>query len=370
MNKRLTLAVGSSALALLLQSASAQVYHLEELWNIPAAPSGSFISTGSTERGAAYNPATKNVYVVSRNGGLNVGVFKGSDGTRLPDLDMTGIPTSGAGTYSVNMIGVAQDGAIYVGNLTTDTAGTAGPFILYRWANESAAPVQVYSGDPLLGKGAGAPSANWRRFGDTMDVRGEGASTQILLGARGGGNVSVLTTADSVNFTANPAQTGVAGSSAANGPFGLGVAFGVEDTFWGKAASVPLRHMSFDSVAGTGAELQSVPAAQVPDTVTVIGYDPVRNLVAGVDVVTGVDSVNLYSAADFSLLDSKAMPADYANSGGTGSLDFGDGKLFALDTNNGLVAYAVVPEPATFALAAGLGLLGLAGWRAWGRAWA
>lgn len=363
MNKRLTLAVGSSALALLLQSASAQVYHLEELWNIPAAPSGSFIATGSTERGAAYNPVTKNVYVVSRNGGLNIGVFRGSDGTQFPNLDMTGIPASGAGTYPVNMIGVANDGAIYVGNLTTDTAGAAGPFRLYRWANESAAPVQVYAGDPLLGAGAGAPSANWRRFGDTIDVRGEGLSAQILLGARGGGNVSVLTTADGVNFTAGPAQTGVAGSSNANGPFGLGVAFGAGDTFWGKAASVPLRQMSFDLVADTGAELQSVPVAQIPETVTVIGYDPERNLIAGIDVVTGVDSVRLYSAADFSLLDSKPMPADYASSTGTGSLDFGDGMLFALDANNGLVAYAVVPEPATFALAAGLGLLGLAGWR-------
>jgi hypothetical protein len=126
---------------------------------------------------------------------------------------------------------------------------------------------------------------------------------------------------------------------------------------------VPLREISFDLAAGTGVQVQSVATELVPNTVFAIGYDPQRDLIAGLNLVTGVDSVMLYSATDFSLLDSKPMPADYVNVNGTGSFDFGDGKLFALDGNNALVAYLVVPEPATVALAAGLGLLGLAGWR-------
>jgi len=52
-------------------------------------------------------------------------------------------------------------------------------------------------------------------------------------------------------------------------------------------------------------------------------------------------------------LDIKDFPVDNPNINGTGDLEFLNGILYALDSNNGLVAY-VVPEPGA------LSLLGLA----------
>ena len=91
------------------------------------------------------------------------------------------------------MVGVADDGAVYAGNLTT--AGTTTAFKLYRWANDSSntVPTVAYSGDP----GAG----NNQRWGDTLDVRGAGTNTQVILASRNGNVVAVLTTANGTTFT-------------------------------------------------------------------------------------------------------------------------------------------------------------------------
>jgi MYXO-CTERM domain-containing protein len=56
--------------------------------------------------------------------------------------------------------------------------------------------------------------------------------------------------------------------------------------------------------------------------------------------------------------DTDQFPVDNANGNGTGAVDFDkvNGRVFALDSNNGLVGMAIVtPEPSTYAL----GLLGL-----------
>jgi hypothetical protein len=60
------------------------------------------------------------------------------------------------------------------------------------------------------------------------------------------------------------------------------------------------------------------------------------------------------------LLDSEVLPADNANGNGVGSVDFGESILYVLDTNNGLAAFTVIPEPHQYAWAAGLLLTGFA----------
>mgnify|MGYP002623236090 CR=1 FL=1 len=288
-----------------------------------------YLGTGLTERGMAYNPATGNVLLVSRASGTKIFVLNGDTGADLHELNTTTSIITG-GTFTLNMIGVAEDGAVYAGNLATTTPPT---YKLYRWANDSAAsvPQLVYSGDPGLG--------NNQRWGDSMDVRGSGTGTQILLGSRSGSIVAVLTTANGTNFTATPVA--IAGAPA--GAFGLSVTFGTGDTFWGKSTVMPLRQCSFNLGAGSGTILQTFSTPDMPNSVVPIGYSPELNLLAGVAVETP-DNLKLYHLGQTPvLLATNHFATDYENGFSTGSVDFGPGRVYALDSNNGLIACALEP---------------------------
>ena len=329
---------------------SAQSVGLNSLWSL-APGSRAYVTTDNTQRGLAYNPVTGHVLLANRAGSLSVNILDGATGADLGALNVTGIS---GGTFALNLVGIGTDGAIYAGNLVTDSATS--PYKLYRWADESAAPQLVYSGDPSIGD---ATAAN-RRFGDSLDVRGSGASTQILIGSRNGSFASVLTTTDGSAFTATKLNI----SGTAGGDIGLGLAFGSGNTFWGTAPGKNLKLISYDLGAGTGSVLQDYGLAVVPTLVSNLGVDPTLNLLAGLNLATlpAVDSYQLYDISgtptllDFELT-AKGDP-DNANANGTGALDFGRSTLFALDSNNGISAFTiVVPEPQTFAiLALGLGL--------------
>src|SRR6185503_9956875 len=132
----------------------------------------------------------------------------------------------GGGNFADFCVAVADDGVVFVGNVVN--SGTTLNFKLYRWDSDSspADPVVVFNGDP----GNGQP----QRWGDTMDIRGAGTTTQILLGSRTSGNVigtnvAILTTTDGVSFTARTLSTDVSDAA-----FGGGIAFGAGDTFWAK----------------------------------------------------------------------------------------------------------------------------------------
>jgi hypothetical protein len=68
--------------------------------------------------------------------------------------------------------------------------------------------------------------------------------------------------------------------------------------------------------------------------------------------------VRLYDIADPDnpvLLDTKNLTtALVANGNGTGDLKFGNGMLYVLNTNNGIQAFNVIPEPASLALLTGM----------------
>src|SRR5688572_27751835 len=86
-------------------------------WLAPG--SSAFNTTGNTERGLAYNPVTGNLVLASRAGGNHVRVLSGATGADLGGFDTTGVT---GGTFALNMIGVADDGAIYACNLSTSAA--------------------------------------------------------------------------------------------------------------------------------------------------------------------------------------------------------------------------------------------------------
>lgn len=310
------------------------------LWNL-APGSRPYLNTDGSQRGLSFNPSNGNLLLVSRPSGVaNVYVLNSTNGADLHTLNNGSGLVSG-GTYPMNLVGVADDGAVYVGNLTLN--GTTTAFRLYRWANDnpSTTPTLAFSGDPFPGSA--------ERWGDTLNVRGAGANTQIVIGSRAGTNVVVFTTSDGINFSANP----IAISGGAGGMFGLGIAFGSGNTIWGKQTSAPLRQASFNLAAGTGAVLQSFGNPTVANTVAAIGVSTNLHLLGGVALETP-DNFQLYdlpASGAPGLVETNAFPADNPNSNLTGSVDFGGYRVFALDSNNGIIALQLLsPTPAEFVL--------------------
>ena len=303
------------------------------LWSLPPG-SRAYLNTGDSQRGLACNPANGNLLLVSRALGTNIFVLNSTNGADLRSLT-NGAGVLSGGTFVVNMIGVADDGAVYVGNLTTDGAVSA--FRIYRWANDGATtlPTLAYSGNPV--------SASAERWGDTLDVRGSGTGTQILLGSRSGTNAVVLTTANGTTFTANP----IAVSGGDAGMFGLGIAFGAGNTFWGKASSKPLRQVSFNLGAGTGLVVQSFTNPIVANVIAPIGVSTNLNVFAGIAIETP-DNLKLYdlpSSGAPTLIGTNPFASDNANANATGAVDFAGDRVFALDSNNGLLAVQILPPP-------------------------
>jgi uncharacterized lipoprotein YddW (UPF0748 family) len=284
-----------------------------------------YFSTNHTERGLAYNSTTGNLLFIGRSPTTNIYVLNGDTGADLHTLHLTTDITSG--TFPLLMIGVADDGVVYAANLTI---ANSTPFRLYRWSNDSTSsvPTIAFSGDPGLG--------NNQRWGDTLDVRGSGTNTQVLLGSRLGNLVSILTTTNGSNFTANPITV----SGVANGMFGLGIAFGRSNTFWGKTTNNPLYQVSFDLANGTGAVLRTIADPSVPNMLVPIGVSPKLDLLAGIHWDTP-DTVKLYDLAGFGtppLLVTSNYPIDIPNTFFVGSVDFGPDRVYALNANNGIMA--------------------------------
>jgi hypothetical protein len=346
-----TSALAAFCLSLTAFPAFAQ-WTLEPSWTL-APGSRTYVPTpgDSNQRGMDFNPTTGHVLLTDRTGGLFVHVLSGIDGADLGTLNTTGIT---GGTFALSQIRVADDGAIYGANLTTD-ANTS-PLKIYRWANEGAAPVLVYQGDPSNNDPtlSAANTQINRRFGDNFDVRGSGAGTQIIVASRNGTVAGLLTTTDGINFTHTKLST-----DAPAGAMGLSVAFGDGNTFFGDTTGNPTRLIGYDLAAGTGTLQVSY---TIPNTVALIDFDPANDLLAGISLNTSptLDTFVLYdlSSGSAALQDTETFPQDVANANTAGSVDFGGGKVFALDANNGIMAFTVtqVPEPGTVAL----GALGLA----------
>jgi hypothetical protein len=349
-----------------VQSACAQSYVLTNLWSIGYKTNTFLNNDGNLCRGLAYNPATGHLLVVSRAPVPDFGtnVF-GTNGVYILDATTGAVVGKLAydaslitgGNFAVSMIGVTDDGVIYVGNLTAATAN--GPFKLYRWANESAQPQLVYSGDPSGGFLYGASP---QRYGDSLALRGTGAGTQILLGTFNQ-TVALLRTADGINFTATMIITGMAAADSR-----WGIAWGSGDTFWVKQGSMSgttqiygnLRQLRLDLVANTATIVTNIPLTAAPLSGP-LDVDPSRNLAAVIDTTNHKLLVYDISGPSNPILQdtAKSFPAANANGNFVGSVAFRNGKLFALESNNGILAYmlgqtslaaTIVTAPAGIAL--------------------
>lgn len=307
---------------------------LQVLWSLaPGARPYLTVNSLPYERGLAVNPVTRRLLLVSRLTPA-VQVLDSDTGADLHTLSLgAGVVTGG--TYPLLLVGVADDGVVYAANL----AATASAFRLYRWANDQpgTTPTVAFAGDPAPGTA--------QRWGDTLGVRGAGTNTQVLLAARNGNLVAFLRTTNGTTFFARSNTV----PAAPAGAFGLGLAFGLGDTFWGKATGMALRQVAFDLHAGTGAVARVLGEPDVPNSVSAIGISATSNWLAGVHLATP-DALRVYQlpAADAPLafLGSLPFATDNDNSqAGTGAVDFLGDRVFALDSNNGLLALRLLPRP-------------------------
>ena len=299
------------------------------LWSL-AEGSRVYLTNDGSQGGIGYSPASGHLLLVSGAGGSNaIYVLDASTGAFLNTLNTDpSVITDGA--LALNLIGVADDGYIYAANLSTNL--TAPNLKIYGWPDDvgDLAPVLVWAGDPGAGGGGGTD-----RWGDSLAVRGSGSDFRIiLLGSYSGTLVSQIQPA----FGPSSAPSGFNVTGASPGDFGLGFAFGAGDTLYSKNINGPLRHVQLDFNAITGMVLTSL---AVYPNMGPIGVDPVNKLLAGISTETP-DNLRLLDlsppAGPPFNLDTEFFPTDNPNPNHTGSVTFGGGRVYALDSNNGLIA--------------------------------
>ncbi len=298
------------------------------LWsNAPG--SRPYLTTDSAQRGLTYNPDSGNILIVTRTPANSVYVLNAGSGEDIGQMGLSGVT---GGTFALSKIGASDDGRIFLANL----AQSGADFRIYRWTLEiiGDSPTLAYSGNPT-----GSATNRW---GDTFDVRGAGNDIQLLAGSRNSNVFAIFTTANGGdNFTAQPITVSGAGANA----FGLGLAFGAGDTVWAKGdGTTPLRQISFDLGTGTGTILHSYSSAQFASTALPLAVKADQGLLASISI-ENPDHLRLYTTFNLAnppvLVDQEIFPSDNANDNFAGALDFGGGKLFALDSNNGLLAMTI-----------------------------
>ncbi len=296
------------------------------------------------QRGMAYNPVTHHLIIVNRYplGAETLDIIEAATGISVGQLDQSQRTFGGSVSFVYDMVTITEDGAIYVGNLTT--SGTVVEFILYRWASESAPQTVVYGpanpGNTISGNS---------RWGDTLTARGTGMNTEVLLATQSGTLAAILKPTDSSlsSFVNAPLTAAVP-----PGGIGYALAFGQGNAFYGKGASSggeALYRLSYDAGAGTTAVLNLYGLDQFPGRVGAIAIHPLSNLLAAVEMIPGTnyDVVRLYdiSTPAVAPVFQDRQPVSVwtnANNIFAGSVVFGPpGTVYALDSDNGIAAFAI-----------------------------
>ncbi|MDB6056881.1 MAG: Immunoglobulin I-set domain protein [Verrucomicrobiales bacterium] len=306
------------------------------------------------ERTIAYSALSNQLFIVQRSGANpTIYVLNATNGTFLYSLNTNGLNFT---TYSGNIplcgIAVADDGAVYACN--NDTSGTGNPTLkIYRWTNSAPTtrPLLIYSGDPLGGVNA--------RWGDCLDVRGSGMNTAILTdnhqpntsNASLNPDIFILTPTESTltSWTGKYFAEDTTNNPSFNSTIGHSLQFDSTGTnFWQKHYGQALAKNSYNPSSANGTSAKWVtnysawPASQGP-----VAYLVQSNLVAGINFngTTGSspDTLELYSVTNFNaptLLCSATFPASaVANVNRIGQVIITTNYVFAMDANNGLLAF-------------------------------
>ena len=314
-----------------------------------------YLKTAGNERGLAYNPVTGNLILVSRStAGNGIRVLNGSTGADS-GFQGQGVGVISGGTFTTNMVGIAADGAIYVGNLQTNV--TTGAFKVYRWASEGA----VIDGTPFFNSTipgyTGTP-----RHGDSLDAIGSGAGTTIAVGASGVIGYSIIT---SGGATAVPSFVPAVPTS---GDFRLGITFaGTTSDVWGKQTAQNMEVSSYSGSAGTSIGSVALTSGgeaamdyAVIAGIRVLAVADMNTAVGGLPTIRIYDVTNPLAPsliASGSTASGLSTPTNN-NGNGTGAVawgkDLGGGSaiLYAMVSNQGIQAFQVdnIPEPSSVVL--------------------
>ena len=243
--------IAGLATASLITTSHAQISPaVTNLWRFAAGTEYDFLAAADgLVRGVALNPVTGNAIYATRAGGSNhLAVINGATGFVSNRLSGFGV---GGGTLALAQVKVADDGVIYAANLAAATSVLK----IYRWDSDStaSAPTNVFSF-------AGVTT----RYGDTMDLRGSGTNTQIIISGSGATKFALLTTKDGWNFNAETNELSVltnymtefnlpAGLAA--GDVGKALAFdGTNNAFFGKRDSTSannIRYVTYNPIGLT-----------------------------------------------------------------------------------------------------------------------
>jgi hypothetical protein len=284
------------------------------------------------------------VYVIGRasqTSGLTINVLDASTGADLYQLNNDPAIITG-GTIILLAMDVAEDGSLYAANMTDAPAQA---YKVYRWANSGpdTAPLLVYTGDP------GVPNLAGLRWGDTMDVRGAGTNVEIIVDANtGSGAVLFKATSEAMDSFVPTAFSQTYGS----GSIGRSLEFGAGATFWQKRHASRLQLSSYDLAGPSSAPITNY--ANFPNTLGPASLDLSRSLLAGLNFsgqpeasANVPDTLDLYDISD---LNNPLIIAKYPfptnkrpNGNAIGQVVFAGNRVFAVDGNNGIVAFTIVP---------------------------
>ncbi len=146
------------------------------------------INPGSdVTRGLAYNRTTDHVLVASRKSGTDLFILDAATGDSLGKMNTTGIS---GGTYHINLVTIAEDGAIYVCNLSAPQYSPGSKFKIYRYADETAAPELVF--EDALENG---------RYGDSFIAVGSGDQKYLYASGMDNAKMAVIRDAGGPQLT-------------------------------------------------------------------------------------------------------------------------------------------------------------------------
>ena len=346
----------TSSVAQVTVTDPATIYHLAPVWSVPINGASYLTISGDPNtpfnRSIAYSAVSNQLYIINRTAatsGLSVNVVDPNTGALLYELNTSGIaPVTSSPQPNIILVmsAVAEDGSIYAGNVAvaSSSGSSIAEFHLYRWAdsNPDTVPILVFSGEP-------ANRTTQYRWGDSMAVTGSRLDTRVLIDEGSGGLAAILAPSDATLTTFT--NLGFSQSYGA-GPIGRSLQFGATNTFWQKRKGLPLKLSQYNLAAQSSTVLASY--SEFPATLNGLALDFSRNLAAGVDFTgtpSAPDTLALYEISD---LNSPMLIARYnfatvpvrTNANFIAQTILAGNRIYAIDGDNGVVAFDIVPPSA------------------------